>query len=91
MAENQEFLKTFDSDDIEKVIEGFKKSGLKKIEGTINFSASGTFAILEVRSDQDIIMREYSDRKTPGIFLLLSRHDLVEFLKSTFDLRERSV
>ena len=90
MVEKEKSLKTFDLDEIEEVIEKFRELGLKKIEGTINFSMSGTFAILEVRSAQDIIMPERQGEKPPGVFLLLSRHDLLEFLKSTFDLREKS-
>ena len=94
MTDVKKSLKTFDPKDIEKAIENLKKSEFKHVQGSVRFELSGSLGILIYEAseqDRDRLMKRDSDAPSPsGFFLLFPRHDLVQLLKTAFDLTEKS-
>lgn len=89
MTESRNSLKTFSSEDVDKIIEGFKRPDIKYVKGAINFEESGSFAILSVETDKELFRGDDSDHQPSGIFLLFPKYDLIQLVKDVFDLRDK--
>lgn len=88
MEEVKGTIKTFDPEEIKRVIEVPMKSGLLELRGEIRFELDQNFGILEVRTEKALLSGEWKEDQPPGFFLLFSRNDLVELVKDSFGLRD---
>lgn len=90
MTKEERSLSSFDPEEANKIIEELRAKGLKYVPGDVRILKHGTFSSLVVNPSKPVLMgdRQAGDRR--GLFLLLSTHDLVEFLKETFDLETDS-
>lgn len=88
MAETKRSISTFDPKEIERIVEGARKSGLLELPGQVQFELDRTFAILEVHTEKALLSGEWGEDQPPGFFLLFSRNDLVELVKDSFGLRD---
>lgn len=89
MAVTKKSLRTFDPDDARKIIEKFKQPNVKHVNGSLHFVEVGTFVLVSFETDKEIFRGDDSNHTPSGIFLLLSRYDLVRLLKDIFDLRDK--
>ena len=89
MAETKNSVKTFDPEEAKKIIEKLEKEGLRHVTGEVVISRHGMFSSVAMLSEKGLVMGVRSEDQPQGLFLLLSTHDLIQFLKEAFDLREK--
>lgn len=90
MANSPNPLKTFDPEEATKIIKQFKGPETKHVQGSIDFSVDQNFVVLEIKADKELFRGDSSSDHLPsGIFLLFPKHELLQFLKETFDLRAK--
>ena len=90
MTENKRIIKAFDPEEFKKIIEKLEQEDFRHLPGALQISQHRSYTAMCLISDELFARREWPDEMPRGVFLLFSTYDLVEVLKETFGLVEKS-